>query len=613
MLMRDIFFGAPDEDSQSVPITLSTETPVDRGGYIEILDHSPGSVDLSRAPLPLIESHDSSKLNIGVVENLKLVGRTLKGTARFGKSQRGQEVFQDVVDGVVRSVSIGYEYLDGGVPEDSSGDVLRFKFCPLEVSAVSIPADPNAGFFRSKEIHMEQNTNEQNTLSRSQRRAATAERERMAVASELERSRCLEISAMCKAYGMTELGTDLIQEGATIDQARQAVLEAKTRTRQEPVVRDHQGSDYLDMGNEAKSFSITRAINAVINNNWREAGLERAASDAVARRIGRQSAGGFFVPRDALQVRAPYSTGAIGTGGAMVATNLLASSFIDILRNKTQVLNLGATLLSGLIGNVEVPRRTATTPAYWVAEGAAITEGEGTFDQLSLTPKTVGALSQYSRNMLMQSTPDIEMLIRSDLAAVLGLGIDLAAINGTGPGNNQPTGIMGTAGIGSVSGGANGAQVTLDNLIDLATAVASANADTGAQAYMTNAKVLGWLSKAKATTGQYLWERDENGPNYAPVGGAGENLSILGKRLAITNQVPSNLTKGTSAGVCSAVIFGNWNDLIIGEWGILEILPNPYASAAYNSGAVLIRAMQTIDIGVRHAGSFAVMSDALTA
>jgi HK97 family phage major capsid protein len=545
---------------------------------------------------------------------LKLVGRALKGTARFGKSQRGQEVFQDVVDGVVRSVSIGYEYLDGGVPEDSSGDVLRFKFCPLEVSAVSIPADPNAGFFRSKEIHMEQNMNEQGKLSRSQRRAAGAVEERIATANELERGRCVEITAMCRQYGMPELGAELIQEGASIDEARRAVLdEQMSRGRQQPVVRDHQGSDYLDMGNEAKSFSITRAINAVINNNWREAGLERAASDAIAKRLGRQSAGGFFVPRDALQVRAPYSTGAIGTGGAMVATNLLASSFIDILRNKTQVLNLGATLLSGLIGNVDVPRRTATTPAYWVSEGSAITEGEGTFDQLSLTPKTVGALSQYSRNMLMQSTPDIEMLIRSDLAAQLGLGIDLAAIDGQGPGSNQPTGIMGTAGIGIVAGGTNGAQVTLDNLIDLATTVASANADIGSPAYMTNAKVLGWLSKAKASTGQYLWEREEQGPNYAPVGGSGDNLSVLGKRLAITNQVPSNLTKGTSVGVCSAVIYGNWSDLVIGEWGILEILPNPYDSAAYAKGSVLIRAMQTIDIGVRHAGSFAVMSDALTA
>lgn len=453
--------GQADTNNCTVPVTLSTETPVDRGSYIEVLDHRPGCVDLSRAPLPLIESHDSSRLNIGLVEDLKIVGRTLKGTARFGNSQRAQEVFHDIVDGIVRSVSLGYEYTNNGTPDGPDSDVVRFKFCPLELSAVSIPSDPNAGFYRSKENHMEQLNIETSSLSRSQRRAAVNEQERIEASTELERARCREITAMCEAHSVTELGKDLIQEGATIAQARQTVLGVVLqRSRQQRAIdQDNQGSDYLDMGNEAKSFSITRAINAVINNDWRSAGLERAASETIARRLGRQSAGGFFVPRDALQVRASYATGAVSTGGAVVATNLQASSFVEILRNKTQVLNLGATLLSGLVGNVDIPRRISTTPGYWVAEGGSLTEGEGTFDKLSLTPKTVGAFGEYSRNMLMQSTPDIEMLVRNDLAAVLGLAIDLAAINGTGAGNNQPTGIMGTSGIGSVIGGTNGALI----------------------------------------------------------------------------------------------------------------------------------------------------------
>ena len=491
-----------------------------------------------------------------------------------------------------------------------------------EVAAVTVPADASVGkgraadFYRNLilETKMETNNIETNNLSRSQRRAAVSDQERMAAANDQERARCLEITEMCRAHKIPGFADDLIREGTPISECRTAVLGVlDRRSKQQSLTANYQseGSDYLDMGNEAKDFSITRAINAVINNDWRGAGLERAASESIAKRLGRQSAGGFYVPRDALQYRTPYAAGALGTGGAIVATQLLEGSFIEVLRNKSKVIELGATMLTGLVGNVDIPRRTVTTPGYWVAEAGTITEGEGTFDKLSLTPKTIGALSQYSRNMLMQSTPAIEMLVRSDLAAVLSLGIDLAAINGLGSAN-QPLGIMGTAGIGSVAGGANGAQVTIDNLIDLATAVANANADSDSLAYLTNAKVLGFLSKIKATTGQYLWQRSEDGPNYAPVGGSGNNLSVLGSRLAITNQVPSNLTKGTSAGVCSAVIFGNWSDLIIGEWGILEILPNPYDSASYAKGSVLIRAMQTIDIGVRHAGSFALMADALT-
>lgn len=612
MFKRDLALGAVDTGTRTVPVTLSTEMPVDRGSYIEILDHSPGSVDLSRGPLPLIESHDSGQLNIGLVENLKVVGRTLKGVARFGTSQRAQEVFQDVVDGIIRSVSIGYEYTSPGVPDGPDSDVLRFKFCPLELSAVSIPADPNAGFFRNKEIKMEQTITEQNTISRSQRRAAASEQERMAASNELERARCMEITAMCAAHDVSELGADLMQEGATVQQARQAVLDVVSRRNQQRPIGQSDRSDYLGMGNEAQKFSIVRATQAIISNDWRGAGLERAASDEVSRRLGRQSAGGFFVPIDALQSRASYATNSPSTGGAIVASNLLAGSFIEALRNKCQVLNLGATMLSGLIGSVDVPRRSSVTSATWVAEAGSLSESEGTFDKISLTPKTIGAISQWSRNMLLQSSPDIEMLTRNDLASVLGIGIDQAALTGLGSAN-QPLGIVNTTGIGSVVGGTNGAQLTFDHLIDLATAVAAANADGESQAFMFNVKTLGWLTKLKSTTGQYLWNRGEAGPNYAPAGGSGDNMNILGNRLAITNQLPSTLTKGTAAGICSSIVFGNWSDLVIGEWGILEILPNPYDSTAYAKGNVLIRAMQTMDVGVRHPGSFAVMSDALTA
>lgn len=610
---RSLALGAPDAETRCVPVTLSTEMPVDRGNYTEVLCHLPGSVDMSRAPLPLIESHNQKSLNIGVVEELKLVGRTLKGMARFGKSSRAAEVFQDVLDGVVRSVSIGYEYTSPGVPvEGSDGETFRFKFRPLEVSAVAIPADTNAGFFRNKQennmnVDHPNEDNTQDHLSRSQRRAG---------AHDIERERCAEITAMCAMHHIeSEMVLRFVREGKSVEQTREYILgqvlvkgaRATPSTYYDSIAQD----DYIGMGREAQEFSIVRAINATISNDWRGAGLERAASEAVAKRIGRQSSGGFFVPRDTLQVRAPYATSAVSTGGAVVGTNLLAASFIEILRNKTRVIELGATMLTGLVGNVDVPRRTQTTPAYWVAEGANITQGEGLFDKLSLTPKTIGALSQYSRNMLIQSTPDIEMLIRLDLAGVLAVGIDLAAVAGTGVAN-QPLGILSTSGVSYVNGGTNGAQVSIDHLIDMATQLTLGNADVGSLAYLTNPKVLGWLSKTKTTTGQYLWERGEDGPNYAPVGGKGDALSVLGHRLAISNQVPGNLTKGTASGICSAVILGNWNDLVIGEWGILEILPNPYDSAAYKAGSVMIRAMQTIDIGVRHAASFVIMNDALT-
>jgi HK97 family phage major capsid protein len=499
---------------------------------------------------------------------------------------------------------------------------LRFTWCPIELSAVSIPADPSAGFYRHLTLEKNMGTTNTNTeqshQTRSQKRAATGELDRIALSNQEERNRCAEITAMGRAHNCPDLAEDLVRENVDLAQAREAVLDWVTsrRPRQLPANRDYtDAGDYIDMHNEAKDFSIVRAINAVVNSSWKGAGLERAASEAVAKRIGRESSGGFFFPLDARLTRSPYSTGGGNTGAALLATNLLASSFIEVLRNKVRVIELGATMLSGLVGNVDIPRRSAATPISWIGEAGSLTDGEGTLDKLQLAPKTVGALSTISRNMLMQSTPDIEMLVRSDMIAVLGLGIDLAAINGLGSAN-QPLGILNTVGVGQVVLGTNGAQISLDNLLDLVKTVMNANADAGSLAFLTNPSVVGFLSKLKATTNQYLWDRGENQNNFGPVSGSGVGgqnlLSAVGQKMAITNQVPSNLTKGTANGTCSAVIFGNWQDVVIGEWGVLEILPNPYDSVQYPKGSVLIRALQTIDIGIRHPQSFAIINDALT-
>jgi HK97 family phage major capsid protein len=329
-----------------------------------------------------------------------------------------------------------------------------------------------------------------------------------------------------------------------------------------------------------------------------------------------------FIPLNMLAPqRRDYNTLSGAAGGSLVATNLMVGSFIDLLRAKCRVMQLGATVLSGLVGNVDVPRRSAAGAAQWITEGQALTASTGAFDAVSLRPKTVGSIGVLSRNLLLQGTPDAEMLIRSDMITQIAIAIDAAAINGSGTGA-QPAGLLNMSGVGLVAGGTNGAAITFDHLIDLSTVVAAANADSGALGFLSNPAVLGALSRLKSSTGEYLWAArggmgNENSapasavPSSTASGDAG--LSILGYRAAFSNNAPSNLTKGTATGVCSAVIFGNWADLLIGEWGVLEILPNPYATGAYEAGAVQIRAMQTIDVAVRHAESFAVMRDALTA
>jgi HK97 family phage major capsid protein len=254
-------------------------------------------------------------------------------------------------------------------------------------------------------------------------------------------------------------------------------------------------------------------------------------------------------------------------------------------------------MLTGLVGNVAIPKQSGAGTAYWVAENAAPTESQQLLAQVTMTPKTVGAYTDISRRLLIQSSIDVESMVQTDLATVLGLAIQQAAINGSGV-SNQPTGIL-TAVTSTVIGGVNGLAPTWQNVIDLETGVATANADVGSLAYLTNAKVRGKFKstqKFSGTNGMPVWDATDTPMN--------------GYRAAVTNAVPSNLNKGTSTGVCSAILFGNFADLVIGMWGSLDLLVDPYTGS--NAGTVRVVTLQDVDIAIRNLESFTTMVDALT-
>jgi HK97 family phage major capsid protein len=394
------------------------------------------------------------------------------------------------------------------------------------------------------------------------------------------------------------------------------------------------GAGDIDMSEkEAAGYSIIRAINACMSTDrdpWKGAGFEREISQEIGKRASKDTAG-FFMPstlpmysgsKDAARAimegqRSTSSTAYGATinatqGGAnLVATNLLTGSFIDVLRNKTRVMQMGATMLSGLVGNVQIPRQTSGTATYWLSpEGVDVTEAEVIFDSITMTPRTIGARSQITRQMLLQATPDIEMLVRNDLSAVMALGIDAGALNGTGA-SGQPTGIFNKAGINSVAMGTNGlALANLDPLVQLETLVANANVDDNNMAYLTNSRVIGAMKLLKDSTGRYMWTDNQTAGDWGQRGTSPLPASVNGYPIFRTNQVSNTFTKGTSGAVCSGAVFGNWSDLIIGEWGVLEILPNPYG-AGFNNGSIDIRTLQSVDINVRHPLSFGVISDIL--
>lgn len=600
--IREIELRAAEADGDLIPCVLSTEQPVDRGGYDEVLSHQSGEVDLSRAPLPVVVQHDHTQLNVGVVEQVRIEGGKLKGLARFGSSTQAREILADVKAGIIRSLSVGYQLLK---TVSETGRTVRFAWMPYEVSVVSVPADPNAGFYRSLnhsskgKIMNDITVTENDRATRSQRRSANQ------VALD-ERERVQEIAAIGQQFKLQNEANRAISEGTSIDAFRELAM---SRLNGASTLRPAESPDLGLTRREIEQFSFVKAILAQMDPNYarREAGFELEASRALAQKLGRDPQG-IYVPGEVLRYQArgqrDLVAGTPAYGGNLVATDHQAENFITLLRNRCHVINLGATTVGDLVGNVDIPSQAGGASVFWVAEGGAPTESSQVFGQVPLTPKTVGAFTDFTRRMLKQATPDIESIVRADLAGQIGVEVDRVAIAGSGAGN-QPLGILNTSGIGSVAIGTNGGAIAWTHVLELEEAIANANADEGALGYMTNNKARRALKGTTKVSGDagagFIWSDEAR-----DAAGYG---TLNGYRAAASNNVPSNLTKGTGVNL-SAMIFGNWADVLIGQWGGLDILVDKFTNGT--SGGTRVIALLDMDIAIRRAASFAVIKDATT-
>jgi len=596
-----------DQDKRTVELAFSSETAVERWYGNEVLDHGPKAVRLGRMKRggALLMDHDTRD-QVGVVESVRIdADRVGRAVMRFGKSARAQEIFQDVVDGIRNNVSVGYR-VHAAVLESSKDGTDTYRVTdwePYEISIVSVPADASVGVGRSAQdtpaaLPESPSNTETRTMSEKKNDGA-AEVDTRAfeqAGADGERKRANEILAIADQYGekypaIRELAAGAVRGGMSVDEFRAKALE-KLATAPKPTAE-------IGMDNkEVKRYSLVRALHLLANPGdkraFDSAAYERECSEEVARRSGKTPQG-LLVPFDVL--KRDLTVGTAADGGNLVATNLLSGNFIELLRNAMVLPSLGVQMLSGLVGNIAIPKQSGAATHYWVAEGNAPTESKQAIAQVTMTPKTVGAFTDISRKLLLQSSIDVENFVQGDLAKVLGLAIQSAAIQGGG--TNEPTGILGTAGIGDVAGGANGLAPDWSHIVALETDVSVANADVGTLAYLTNAKVRGKLKTTSKVSGQngFIWENGDTPLN--------------GYRAGVTNAVPSNLDKGTAADVCSAIIFGNFADLIIGMWGGLDLTVDPYSNST--SGTVRVVALQDVDVAVRHAESFSAMLDALTA
>ncbi len=348
-------------------------------------------------------------------------------------------------------------------------------------------------------------------------------------------------------------------------------------------------------GELVTNYSLVRAMAMQAGIGGHDFGFEREMQGELQKRAGKASEG-VFVPMEIflapMERRTVTSTlPAGGPGGNLIATELHGEMYFDRLRAALKVQLLGATILGNLTGNVDIPGLKASASTGWVAENAALTASDSQYRKVSMTPKHVGAITELSRNMLQQTSPDIEQLTRNDFALLLANEIDRAAINGSGTGA-EPRGILNTAGIGDVPMATNGAAMTIDTPADIIGKVAIADAEGTSCGFLTNNKVR--VAAMKLKDGQ-----------SRPYGLA---QVFQNERAEFSSNVPGTLTKGTGTNL-SALIYGNWADLLIGYWSAFDLLVNPYEASAFAKGNVQVRAMLTADIAVRYPEAFAASKD----
>jgi len=559
-----------DED-RTVAIAFSSELPYRRWYGNEILLHGKENVLLERLNnnAAFLMNHEYSK-QIGVVVagsarvDDDKIGRCIVRFSKTELNKDAQQCWEELKEGIKTKVSVGYKINKYSIDVDEAGnetDTYRVtEWEPLEVSIVSVPADDTVGVGRSLDIENIKITKEVKKME--EKDLVQAERERIQ-----------KIEAAYEKFqnniggGLKSVKDSYIREGKEYREFFDYCLEKMDTNKPIEMPKTH-----LDLSTKEKSrYSIRAAITNLIDKRF-EGTFEAEVHNEIAKRVGGAKNGGFFLPYD-LQ-RASIGTSIVDTpkGGYLVGTDHLADQYIAPLRNTSVLDKLGARRLTGLTGNIDIPVMVTGATFSFVAEGSPASQSLQAFGQKTASPKTGTANTEYTRKLLMQSSPSIDALINEDLNMIAALGVDAAAINGTGL-NNQPTGLLATTGIGSVDGAAG---ISITEILEFRSDIRAANGDRSEMAWAMNPDVEAVLMGTEKASGYPVYIMSEDG-------------KIMGSPSVVSNQIASQ-----------NLILGCWNELIICEFGVLEILVNPYNAG----GNVKVELFKDMDVIVRYPSSF---------
>ena len=545
-----------DEENRRVRIGVSSEEPVERDFGMEVISHSEEDIDTSfigSGRSPLLLDHDMTK-QIGVVERYEINSseKSAKAIVRFGRGELAEEIFQDVKDGIRQNISVGYKINGMERMREMEDDkpMYRVQTTPLEVSIVSVPADQSmqVGVGRSKD---KQTTIKVKTMTEEVKNEINLDevREQSVAEAKAEFVRnSKEIMDLAVRHNRRDLADKAIQDGNSVEEFRGILLEN---------IATDKPLETAEIGmskKQVRQFSIMKAINALANPTdrkaQRDAEFEFECSEEASKHYGRTAQGIMLPP----EVMANWNTRDLNASddAGLIGQDFRPESFIDVLRNASAVMPL-ATNLNGLSGDVKIPKKTSAASAAFISsEGGASGESEMVIGSVTMTPKTLGVHTDITRQLMLQSSLDVENLVRDDLAKSMAIAIDDGALEGSGSSGN-PTGITNTSGINTVSL-SSAAAPTFAEMVSIETAVAVDNALVGDLAYIINPTNFGTLKTTAKDSGSGLFVAENNQVNGYPV--------------VVSNQLTAN-----------NYVFGNFNDLLIGFFGGLDIVVDPFTNS----------------------------------
>lgn len=609
-----------ERDGDLLDISISSEYPVQRWYGTEILDHANGAVDLSRAKLGMsyLVEHTSRDL-VGIIDNVRVdKDKVLRGQVRFSRSAQAQAVKQDILDGIRRFISVGYQVNEYVLEKSSKteGDTYRAtRWTPMEASSVAVPADPTVGQNRSDDktqfpVVVRSSID---PASKPNIREVPVANELTAVEQVTARNTAVaEILRLGKLHGVdAEISAKAISDGRSVEQFTSTVLDEVAKRGAKPLVQPAtDGQERVDLTKKEQSqYNIARGIMALVSNREnadqhsgkRENCLELEISDTIEKTWMRASHGGLFVPwsirhqSPEIQKRAGLDSKTSTAGLELKFTE--PGEFIQFLYNRMRLKEMGARTISGLRDNVSFPKQTGRATGTWVGEnpGSDVADSALTLGSIASSPKTYQSSSSYSRQLLAQAVVDVDTLVREDLSRDQALAVDSVGITGTGS-SNQPRGILNTSGVQSFVGSAdsgNGGALTWDDIVAMTTDLETVNADQlGAGGFLVTPGIKSSLKRTARlgnTVGLPIWADDN---------------TVDGYMARSTNQVPSNGTKGGGTAL-HTIIRGIFETMMIAFWGSgFELIVDPYRLK--KQGMIELTTFMLVDIVLKYPQAFVV-------